>query len=517
MIETRLRSDRVDILLFAEGTYPYVKGGVSSWISDMVTHLPEYKFGIIFLGANKGLYSEYLYPIPENVVHLQILYLFDDEDNDENNKELDYLKPIENTDALVQIKLAHDIFRLSHGCPTGLTNSIGDLGKMIDSDDGFNYCQFMRSEESWNYINEQYSKYSTDPSFVDYFWNIRNMHAPLWRMEKLIKQIPITSILHTISTGYAGMLAAMIHQRYGIPLILSEHGLYSKERSIELLHTKMFPKVDRLIANTKSFNYQHRLWLNFYDSLARICYNYANPIISLYESAKNQQQAAGADSNKTIVIPNGTDINKFASVRRPASAEIPKIVCFVGRVVRIKDVKTFIRSVAIMATKDNEIRAWIKTIGNDDPDYLQECIDYISLMGVEDKIQFVTEGDMLDILSQIGILILSSISEGMPLVLLESLAAGIPVISTTVGACREIIEGRDEEDKALGKCGAVVSIVNASMLAEEAVKLLNDRQLWLNAREVCIKRVEKYYNQKDMINAYRKIYHKAKLDGRDRN
>lgn len=515
MIETRFSSQEVDILLFAEGTYPFVRGGVSSWIFDMIEHLPDYNFGIIFLGASSGLYDEYLYPLPENIVHMQILYLFENKNKDDlSYNDFDYKKAKTNPKTFAEIKKAHEIFKQSHGCPKGLTESISDIDKMLED---FSYLQFLRSEEAWDYINEQYSNFSTDPSFIDYFWNIRNMHDPLWRMEELIKQIPKAKILHTISTGYAGMLAAMAHQCYGYPLILSEHGLYSKERSIELLQTSMFAKVDRLLANTKTFNYQHRLWLNFYDSLARICYHYANSIVSLYEAAQNQQQFAGADPAKTLVIPNGVDINKFASIRRPPEAHIPKIVCFVGRIVRIKDIKTFIRSVAIMTSQDEHIQVWIKTIGNDDPEYMQECLDYINLLGLDDKIQFIIEGDMLETLAKIGILVLSSISEGMPLVLLESMAAGIPVIATSVGACREIIEGRDEEDRLLGKCGAVVSIVNASMIANEVVKLLNNSQLWLQAREVCIKRVEKYYNQTTMLDAYRKIYNKAIADGRDRN
>lgn len=511
MIETRLSSEQVDILLFAEGTYPFVKGGVSSWIFDIIRNMPEYNFGIIFLGAYKGLYEHYLYPLPKNVIHLQIVYLFESKNDAETG-----CKRGKNLDALEKIKKTHEIFKQSHGYPNGLIDSIGDFSKMMDPENGFGFCQFLRSEEAWQYISEQYSNYSTDPSFIDYFWNIRNMHTPLWRMAEIIKEIPSTKILHTISTGYAGMLAAMVHQHHGFPLILSEHGLYSKERSIELLQTSMFPKVDQFIANKKLFSYQHRLWLNFFDSLARTCYHYAEFIISLYQLAQSQQHAAGADINKTKVIPNGIDINKFAAIRRPPSVKIPKIVCFVGRIVRIKDIKTFIRSVAIMTAKDNNIVGWIKTAGSDDPDYKQECIDYINLLGLENKIQIISEGEMVDVLAKIGVLILSSISEGMPLVLLESLAAGIPVIATAVGACREIIEGRDEEDKLLGKCGAVVSIVNASMLADEAIKLLNDRQLWLNAREVGIKRVEKYYNQPMMINSYKEIYTKVILHGRDR-
>jgi len=505
MIETRLHSDTVDILIFAEGTYPFVRGGVSSWISDMVTNLPEYRFGIIFLGGYEDSYTEYAFELPKNVVHLQIVYLFDSE-----QKDIGPCKHLANGRALLEdIKELHQIFKDSHGNPKGLSQAVGDVGKMIDGEEGFDYCHFLRSEESWDFISDQYSKYCTDPSFIDYFWNIRNMHAPLWHLVDAVKKLPKAKVLHTISTGYAGFLASITHQHTGRPMFLSEHGIYTKERNIELLQTTMFVKIDKLIANTTTFTYQHRVWINFFDSLARLCYDQAQFITSIYQGAQAQQWAAGALAEKTSVIPNGVNIKKFAAVRRDEEAKVPKIVCFVGRVVRIKDIKTFIRAVAIMTEKDSEMSAWIRAVGNEDPDYMQECLDYITLLGLKDKICFIEESDMLSILSKIGVLVLSSISEGMPLVLLESLAAGIPVISTAVGSCPEIIEGRDPADKEAGKCGEVVSIMNASMLAEATVRLLNDRELWLNARRVGIKRIETYYDQTQMLAAYKAIYEKA--------
>ncbi|MBA2657876.1 MAG: GT4 family glycosyltransferase PelF [Tatlockia sp.] len=515
MIETCFASKEVDILLFLEGTYPFVKGGVSTWVHEMISNMPQFKFGIVFLGAYKGLYPDLLFDIPENIVHLQIVYLF----NKENKDKLASSMPAKlgkHPEALTNIQNLHEIFKKSHGCPKDLCEKLPELVPLLKKDEGFDLEHFLHSEEAWDYINEQYEVYSSTPSFIDYFWNVRNMHLPLWQMAELVDQLPRARILHTISTGYAGLLSTMVHQRYGYPLILSEHGLYSKERSIELLQTTMFPKLDKLIADNKNFNYEHTVWLNFFDSLARTCYTYANPIISLYQSAQDQQIAAGADPAKTRIIPNGVNIPRFAAARRSHNVSIPKIVCFVGRIVRIKDVKTFIRSVAIMTAEDPSIRAWIRDVGNTDPEYLTECIDYIHLIGQEKHIEFIEEDNMINILAQIGLLILSSVSEGMPLVLLESIAAGVPVLSTAVGSCGEIIEGKDIDDRAMGKCGAVVPITKANLLAEEALKLLNNPGLWRQAQEVCIKRVEKYYDEKTMVHSYSEIY-ESFLSDSDKN
>ena len=47
------KSNEVDVMLFAEGTYPYVKGGVSAWILQLIKGLPQYRFGVCFVGATE--------------------------------------------------------------------------------------------------------------------------------------------------------------------------------------------------------------------------------------------------------------------------------------------------------------------------------------------------------------------------------------------------------------------------------------------------------------------------------
>lgn len=512
MIEVRINAKKVDVLLVAEGTYPFVKGGVAQWIYDIINNLPNLSFGIIFLGAYEGLYEDYAYPLPANIHYLQITYLFTNENTDSDPI---VLKAKKNKAALNKVINMHDVFRSSHGCPQGLVSSIDDLSSMLLPSTGFSHSQFLHSKDAWEFISQQYLAHSTDPSFIDYFWNIRNMHAPLWQLEKALDKAPLTRVIHTISTGYAGLLACMLHQRYQYPLLLSEHGIYTKERNIELMQSAMLINIDKLITSKKEFSYQHQLWIKFFDSLARICYHYACIITSLFTMAQSQQVLAGANLVKALITPNGVDIEKFDKLRR-TRGPVPKIVGFVGRFVRIKDLKTFIRAVDVMTSLDKDIEAWIRIVGQGDNEYIQECKDYINLMELNTKIKFITEGNMETILAQVGVLVLTSISEGMPLVVLESLAAGIPVVSTDVGACREIIEGKDDEDRLLGECGKVVTIGDAVAVAHAVVKILNDEAYWYEKQRIGIQRIERYYTQTTMIATYQNIYDKVMTDGGNR-
>ena len=44
----------VDVCLLLEGTYPYVKGGVSTWVHDLITRLPELRFAVVHVAPERG-------------------------------------------------------------------------------------------------------------------------------------------------------------------------------------------------------------------------------------------------------------------------------------------------------------------------------------------------------------------------------------------------------------------------------------------------------------------------------
>ncbi len=63
-----------DVCLVLEGTYPYVQGGVSTWVHDLIRSLPELRFGLVHIGPEPAAYQGRRYALPENVVYLDDLY-----------------------------------------------------------------------------------------------------------------------------------------------------------------------------------------------------------------------------------------------------------------------------------------------------------------------------------------------------------------------------------------------------------------------------------------------------------
>ncbi|MDB5904405.1 MAG: hypothetical protein JWM26_3283, partial [Betaproteobacteria bacterium] len=204
--------------------------------------------------------------------------------------------------------------------------------------------------------------------------------------------------------------------------------------------------------------------------------------------------------------PNGIDIARYAPLRTQRPARTPPVMALIGRVVPIKDIMTYIRSMRTVVNRVPEAEAWIIGPEDEDAEYAQECRNLAVGLGLTDKVKFLGFQSLTDVLPQVGVVVLSSISEALPLVLLEGFAAGVPAVATDVGACRQLLYGLDAEDQALGAAGTVVGIADPQALATAVIELLTDQDKWQAASNAGIRRVETYYNQEQMFGRYRDIY-----------
>ena len=101
---------------------------------------------------------------------------------------------------------------------------------------------------------------------------------------------------------------------------------------------------------------------------------------------------------------------------------------------------------------------------------------------------------------------LTSISEAQPLVILEAGAVGIPCIATDVGACREMIEGSEDETPALGAGGVVIPLASPTATADAMYYLLSEPEVYERASNVMRERTHSYYNMATQLQAYRNLY-----------
>ncbi len=498
------RASDADVALLLEGTFPYVSGGVSSWVNQIIRAFPEIRFAIVFLGSRREDYGEMKYVLPDNVVHFEAHYLYDFATPD--------MKPEPrrgDASAFARSEKLHEGFRNDPAGGAALA-AFRDIVRDILPGGPLTAEDFLHSEAAWEIVSERYRKFCTDPSFVDFFWTVRIMHAPLWTLAKVAHQLIPARAYHTVSTGYAGFLGALLHRMHGRPLILSEHGIYTKERKIDLFKSEWIRDNRNVFQRDPTeLSYFRQMWIRFFEWLGRFCYDAADPIIALYENNRLRQVADGAAPERTFNVPNGISLKRFAPLRQLRPATPPPVLCLIGRVVPIKDVKTFIRAMRRVVNQMPQAEGWIAGPEDEDPAYAEECRNLAESLGVAGNVRFLGFQKVEELMPKIGLTILSSISEALPLVILEGYAAGVPTISTDVGSCRQLIEGLEPEDRALGRSGAVVNIADPEALADAAIALLGDTAAWQAASAAGIARVERYYTDDLMFGHYRRVYTRA--------
>ena len=90
--------------------------------------------------------------------------------------------------------------------------------------------------------------------------------------------------------------------------------------------------------------------------------------------------------------------------------------------------------------------------------------------------------------------------------ILEAFSAGIPVVATDVGSCRDLMQGRTAEDQALGPAGLITQVASPSETAAALQKLVTDPGLLQEMGAAGRLRAERYYTQKALLARYHRVY-----------
>lgn len=495
-----------DICLLLEGTWPYVRGGVSSWVNQMLLGLPEVTFSVVFVGGERSAYPKRHYDVPPNVVHFEEVFI---SEAWQLGARRDSQPPRGDIAALERL------YRYFHH-PDQPDSSVSQAVLSQLAAGTLSVDQVLRSRASWLVLSHGYLEHCSDPSFINYFWTLRTIQPPVFMLAELARRLPRARAVHSVSTGYAGLLGALLKAHWDCAYVLTEHGIYTKERKIDLAQAAWVaenPDEAQGGGLDTSRGYVRTLWIRFFERVGLLAYRSADSIISLYEGNRARQIKDGADSERTRVIPNGIALEQWQKARTQRSDATPMVAGLIGRVVPIKDVKTFLRAARSVVNTVPGFEAWIVGPEDEDADYAHECHMLVSSLGLKDHVRFLGFRDIREIMPQLGVLVLTSISEAQPLVILEAWCAGTPVVSTDVGSCRELIEGATDEDRQLGKAGEVIPIADPQATARAIQQLLQDPQRWRQAQAVGEQRVARRYGDELMFNRYREVYRVA-MEGR---
>ena len=161
-----------------------------------------------------------------------------------------------------------------------------------------------------------------------------------------------------------------------------------------------------------------------------------------------------------------------------------------------------IQSFAMVKQQRPDARLYIIGPYDEDPEYYQECCETMQYQECE-GIHFVGRAKVEEWLPSLDMVILTSISEGQPFVLMEAMAAHRPVLATNVGGCRELIEG---DNDGLGMAGKIVPIMSPAQIAagilELGERICHMRELAENGYQ----RVVRFYQDVDFLRRYDALY-----------
>jgi len=448
---------RLSVALISEGSYPTGKGGVSEWCHSLINGMKDVRFNVFSMSSEKGL--RYKLPLNVNDVVLEHLHSPNFKHGIDENYAKDLMKEL--TPALSGAPLdCEEILRLSKRRECRADELLG-------------------SDVNWNTAVAYYKENFDRRAFAHFYIFWTSLFYLLYKTIEAVSKVPISHIYHTLNAGYAGLLGCLTKLNTGGSLIVTEHGLYLKERKFEL-------------KNSEIPSWLHGIYEKFFESLVRTSYAYSDTVTSVCKDHTSFQRGIDPNLENIKVIYNGIDTGKFRlnTIKNNRG-------CFnigtVTRITPIKDILTFIRSAKYVLEK-HEARFYI--IGKvEDEEYFEECQGLVEELGLEEYVKFTGFQDSLEWYPRLDVFALPSLSEGFPLTILESLSSGVPCIATKVGGVPEILG----EELLVQKWDPEGLAKKISWLLETPEER---RRIGIEGREL----VERRFSLERMVNEYRQLY-----------
>ena len=472
------------VCIVSEGCYPYIVGGVSGWIHSMIKAFPNLEFVLVNVVSSREQRGRFAYELPDHVTEVYEIYLQDKDWSGKRRHGKSHIK-LKETE-----RQALRSLMLNRGVEWDALFELFQ-NKKVSTD------ALLMGEDFFRIAVEVYEERYTQIMFSDFLWTLRSMYVPLFLVMQ--QELPRADAYHCVAAGYSGVIGCKAKHAFGSMLLLSEHGIYTREREEEIVRATW---LDGLYKD---------IWIDQFHKMSRLIYERADVVTSLYPEARRLQVQLGCPEAKTRVIPNGIDIGRLENL--PCKIPEEQEMIYAGamlRVTQIKDVKTMLYAFADAKKQVPNLKLWVMGSISEEPEYAQECVELAKSLGGGESIEFTGTVDIREYLGKMDFMILTSISEGQPLTVLESYAAKKPVIATDVGDCRGLIygEGRD----IFGAAGILTHIMNQEEITSAIVELALHPEMRNEMGEHGYKRVTAFHQLAKMRREYLGIYKEFSSD-----
>ncbi|MGW9435919.1 GT4 family glycosyltransferase PelF [Streptomyces sp. NPDC055607] len=474
------RSGAPRVTLLTEGTYPHSHGGVSVWCDQLVTGMPDVDFDVL---AVTGSGREPLaWDLPPHVSRVLSVPMWGPAPEG---------RPPRGR-AGRQLADAYEKFLtalLDPGAEAGFGPALYALAHAAG--DG-RLSPFLRSDAAISVLTSVWRRpgiavREAGPTVHDALTATALLEHAL---RPLSAPPPAEGVAHAVSGGVAALPGLAALERNGVPLLLTEHGVYLRERYLGYRTAPYRWPVKAVI-------------LGFFRLLAEESYRRAALITPGNRYNRLWEEEGGAAPEAIRTVYNGVDPAAFP----PAGPEPDApTLSWAGRVDPIKDLETLIRALALVRERMPAVR--LRLFGGTPRGgeaYRERCEALAAELGHADAVTF--EGrvdDIKDAYAAGNVVMLSSISEGFPFTLIEAMSCGRATVSTDVGGVRE----------AVGDTGLVVPPRDPAAMADAALVLLGDAARRRAMGEAARLRVIERFTLRQTVDTFRAIYHELAAGGR---
>ncbi|MEQ9310567.1 MAG: GT4 family glycosyltransferase PelF [Balneolaceae bacterium] len=484
------------VLFETEGSYPYSGGGVSTWAHILCSELQEQiDFYIYAITGNPFVESRY--PLTENVKKIIHIPLWGVEEpvqyyNSEEPFSFQIEKRARTTRSVIKQHFM-PIFRDFVDClfdpfrdPEEISEIIYGMWKYFSR---YDYKQTMKETSLWidfkDHLIDEFEAHKNnkeEPRVFDVTFGMRWLYHFLMPLATNIpKEIDLT---HATIAGFPALASIAAKYEYGTPSLVTDHGVYIRERLINLGRADMpfFSK---------------KLLLNLSTIVTRAVYYTADQISPVTTANQKWEVKFEANESKIVPIYNGVDTSIFKPTLKPShTADKPTVVA-VAHIFPLKDIETMIMTCDLVRKEISNVQFIVYGSLDVDKEYVEKCEKLIEKLGVEDHFRFGGFHDKPSMVFNEGdISILTSISEGFPYTVIESMSCQRPVVATDVGGIKD----------ALKDCGILCKPRDPQAIADGVIKLLSDTSLRLELGKKSREKVLLNFTIKKSVDSYYESY-----------
>lgn len=482
-----------DVMLILEGTYPFNGGGVSTWAHMLCNDVKNANFTLYSINADFESKSKYkLSDNVTNVIQVPMWSPLEPQEMIDYGKKYFKIISIKEKNDLEKINeifipIFQDLLRHIFSNTRDVRAFDETMKKMWRYFQKHDYKKTMKSESVWRTFCYMVSELNGDDENekVTLFDLTSGMRWIYRFLIPLSINVPRVDVSHLTLSGFPVIPALVLKYKYGTPMVVTEHGVFIRERLLAI--------------NSSEYSFfLKKMLIKFSECVTELVYYKADKILSVNKFNMKWEKLYGADPNKIEVIYNGIDHQLFKPLPKPSHLkDIPTVVA-AARIFDLKDIITMIKSCAVAQKQIPNIQYLVYGDNNAVPEYTAECERLIDELGIRANFKLAGyHSKPHELFCEGDISILTSISEGFPYTVLESMSCGIPVVATDVGG---VTEALDEN------CGFICKPKDYVEIGNSVVTLLKDKALRERMGEYAREKVIRNFTIDKFIHAYENVY-----------